>query len=145
MLIAIDARIINSTTGRYVERLLHYLQKIDKTNDYIVLVPTKDLDYWKPTSPNFSVITADFDQYSINEQFGFKKLLDSIKPDLVHFCMPQQPILYTGAHVTSFLDLTLLNSYSSDKNWLIYHTKQFIGKFVFKRVAKTSAHIIAIS
>ena len=40
--IAIDARIINSSTGRYVERLLTYLQQIDKENDYTVLVPSKD-------------------------------------------------------------------------------------------------------
>ena len=29
MHIVIDARIINSSTGRYVERLLHYLERID--------------------------------------------------------------------------------------------------------------------
>ena len=28
--IAIDAREIGTSTGRYVERLIHYLQKIDK-------------------------------------------------------------------------------------------------------------------
>ncbi len=37
--IAIDARIINSSTGRYVERLLHYLEKIDTQNRYTILVP----------------------------------------------------------------------------------------------------------
>ena len=45
--IAIDARIISTTTGRYVERLLTYLQDIDKKNEYLVLVKKKDFDYWK--------------------------------------------------------------------------------------------------
>ncbi len=119
MHIVIDARIIHSTTGRYVERLLHYLQEVDITNDYTVLVPSKDLTYWTPTNANFTVKAADFANYSFGEQIGFKKLLDSLQPDLVHFCMPQQPIFYRGASVTTFHDLNLLNTYNSDKNWLV--------------------------
>ena len=140
--IAIDARIINSTTGRYVERLVHYLEEIDTTNTYLVLVRKKDIDYYKPRNKNFRVIEADFADYSFSEQVGFLKLLNSLKADLVHFCMPQQPILYTGKHVTTVHDLTLLRSYSSDKNYLVYKTKQFVGWFVFKWIARSSAHII---
>ena len=140
--IAIDARIINSTTGRYVERLLHYLQKIDDVNEYTVLVRAKDKDYWQPTAKNFTVKIADFHQYSFNEQFGLKKLLDELAPDLMHFCMPQQPIFYKGDKVTTIHDLTLLKVYSSDKNWIVYHFKQLVGHFVFKRVIATSRHII---
>jgi glycosyltransferase involved in cell wall biosynthesis len=142
MRIVIDARTINSTTGRYIERLLHYLQEIDKTNDYIVLLLEKDQKYWQPTAPNFTTKVADFDQYSLAEQFGLKKLLDRLNPDLVHFCMPQQPVFYKGNKVTTIHDLTLLKVYNSDKNWLIYHFKQAVGYFVFKRVIATSKHII---
>lgn len=142
MHIAIDARIINSSTGTYVERLLHYLQDIDTKNHYTIIVPSKDKDFFKPHAKNFTVITADFKNYSFGEQIGFKKLLDTLRPDLVHFCMPQQPILYKGKHVTTVHDLTLLQTYNSDKNWFIFHFKQLVGKFVFKHVAKTSAHII---
>jgi glycosyltransferase involved in cell wall biosynthesis len=143
--IAIDARIINSSTGRYVERLLHYLQKVDTVNDYTVLVLEKDKNFWQPTADNFSVVVANFKQYSIGEQYGFKRLLDNLSPDLVHFCMPQQPVLYTGKKVTTIHDLTLLKVYNSDKNWLVYHFKQAVGRFVFKRVIATSAHIITPS
>ena len=62
--IAIDARIINSSTGTYVERLLHYLQEVDQTNRYSILVLEKDKDYWKPTADNFTVRVADFKNYS---------------------------------------------------------------------------------
>ena len=143
MRIAIDARIINSTTGRYAERLLHYLEQIDHENNYIVLVPSKDKDFWQPTNPNFRVETIDFANYSLSEQIDFKRYLDDLAPDLVHFCMPQQPILYKGAHVTTFHDLTLLNTYNSDKNWLIYHAKQLVGRYVFRKVAQTSRHLLA--
>lgn len=140
--IAIDARIINSTTGTYVERLLTYLEKIDRVNHYSVLVPTKDLTFWKPTNKNFTTVAADYPSYTFSEQIGLKKLLDKLQPDLVHFCMPQQPVLYTGKHVTTVHDLTLLQTYNSDKNWLVFHAKQLVGKFVFKRIAQTSSHII---
>lgn len=140
--IAIDARIINSTTGRYVERLIHHLETIDTENNYSILVPTKDLEFWKPTNPNFKVIAADFDNYSIAEQTRFKKFLDNLAPDLVHFCMPQQPVFYKGAHVTTVHDLTLLQTYNSDKNWLVFHIKQLVGRYVFKKIAWTSKTII---
>jgi glycosyltransferase involved in cell wall biosynthesis len=142
MHIAIDARIINSSTGTYVERLLHYLEKIDTENTYTVLVPSKDLGYWTPTNPHFSVVAADFPNYSFAEQTGFKTFLDKLAPDLVHFCMPQQPLGYKGTHVTTVHDLTLLKTYNSDKNWLVFHAKQLVGRYLFKKVGKTSAHII---
>jgi glycosyltransferase involved in cell wall biosynthesis len=143
--IAIDARVINSSTGTYVERLLHYLQKIDSTNKYTILVRKKDQDFWKPTADNFTVKVADFDNYSFAEQIGFKRFLDKLHPDLVHFCMPQQPILYKGLHVTTIHDLTLLRTYNTDKNWLVFHLKQLVGRFVFKHVIKSSRYIITIS
>ncbi len=140
--IAIDARIINSSTGTYVERLLHYLERIDTANTYTILILSKDLDFWKPTNPNFSVVAADFKNYSLDEQTRFKSFLDDLSPDLVHFCMPQQPVRYKGKTVTTFHDLSLLRVYNSDKNWLAYHAKQLVGHYVFRRVARQTGHII---
>lgn len=143
--IVIDARIISSTTGRYVDRLVTHLQDVDTKNNYTVLVRKKDRDFWKPRNANFRVMVADYDQYSFAEQLGFNRFLKKLKPDLVHFCMPQQPILYTGKKVTTFHDLTLLKTYNSDKNWLIFHSKQFVGKYVFKKVLQDNDHIIAVT
>lgn len=143
--IAIDARLINSTTGRYIERLLHYLESIDKENTYTVLVRDKDETYWTPTNDNFQVKVADFADFSFDEQMGFKRLLDNLKPDLVHFCMPEQPVLYSGRTVTTFHDLILLNTYNPDKNWLVFKTKQFVGRFVFRRVARKSRVVLVPS
>jgi len=145
MHIAIDARIISSTTGRYIERLVTYLQDIDQVNQYTILVRAKDELFWVPKRKNFTVQVAEFDNYSVAEQLGFKKLLDKLSPDLVHFCMPQQPVLYKGKKVTTFHDMTLLKTYNSDKNWLVFHVKQFIGRFIFQNVLHENDHIIAIS
>lgn len=143
MHIVIDARIINSSTGRYVERLLSYLQDVDTDNRYTVLVPTKDLTFWQPTNPNFTLEAADFANFSFAEQFGLLRLLNRLKPDLVHFCMPQQPILYRGAAVTTFHDLTQLKTYNSDKNWLVYHLKQLVARGAFWWAGRSNRHIIA--
>ena len=141
--IVIDARIINSSTGTYVERLLTYLQQLDTVNNYTILVPTKDKNYWKPSAKNFKIKTVDIPNYSLKEQGEFNKILRLLNADLVHFCMPQQPIFYRGKKVTTFHDLTLLKTYPSDKNKVIFKFKQFIGWFVFKSVSKTSTKIIA--
>ena len=149
--IVIDARIINSTSGRYVERLLSYLERVNTDLDlgprhtYTVLVPHKDLDYWKPKTDSFQLVGVSIDNYSLAEQTEFKRLIESLSPDLVHFCMPQQPVLYKGKTVTTFHDMTLVKTYNSDKNWLVFHAKQFVGKWVFKRVARKSTEVIAIS
>lgn len=145
MHIAIDARIISSTSGRYIERLVTYLQDIDHTNQYSILVREKDKDYWKPKRDNFKVIVAEFDQFSFAEQLGFNTMLKKLKADLVHFGIVQQPVLYRGKKVTTFHDMTLVKTYNSDKNWFVYHFKQFVGKFVFRDVARTNDHLIAIS
>ena len=142
MHIVIDARIINSSTGTYVERLLYYLQQIDTTNRYTIIVPTKDKDFFIPQQKNFTVKPVDIPNYSLAEQVQLKSVLDNLQADLVHFCMPQQPIFYKGNHVTTFHDLTLLRIYNSDKNWLVFRAKQLVGRYVFKKVAASSRHII---
>lgn len=58
--IVIDARIINSSTGHYILRVLQYLEKLDQENEYVVLVPSRDIGFWRPINPNFSVLAADF-------------------------------------------------------------------------------------
>lgn len=145
MKIVIDGRIINSSTGRYVERLITFLQDFDTENEYIVLVPSKDINYWTPRSKNFSVVACDYANYSIGEQLGMLKQLNSLQPDLVHFCMPQQPILYGGKVITTIHDLTLLRTSSSSKNSIVFRIKQLVGHYVFRKVIAKSSYILTDS
>lgn len=146
MKIAIDARIINSGTGRYIERLLRHLEQIDTRNDYLILVRKADLNYYRPASPRFTVVEADFKNYSLGEQIGLGRLLYKLRPDLVHFCMPQQPLLYTRPAVTSILDLNLLRiSQNDDMGKIELRVKKAIFAGLLKIVAKRSKHILTIS
>lgn len=140
--IVIDARIISTSTGRYIERLLHYLQQLDTKNTYTILVRKKDENYWKPANPNFSVEVAEYAPYGFREQIGFLIQLRSYKADLVHFTQVHQPVFYRRTKISTIHDFTLLNTYNPDKNWFVFRFKQLIGRFAFRRVAITSQAIV---
>lgn len=143
MHIAIDARIINSSTGRYIERLLTYLEKIDSPHTFSVLVRAKDKDYWQPSNPRFTVVVADYHQYTFAEQLGFYVFLKKLGADMVHFCMPQQPLLYQGLKVTTIHDLSLLRITENDGMAApVLIARKFIFKQLLRSVIRTSAFII---
>jgi hypothetical protein len=99
--IVIDARTLRTSTGRYIERLIHYLQKIDNKNDYVILLKPKDFDGWQPSNPRFQKVICPYKEYTFAEQIGFKKQLESLHPDLVHFAMVQQPVWYNSSPVVT--------------------------------------------
>ncbi len=142
MHIAIDARIINSSTGRYVERLLTYLETIDSPHEFSVIVRKKDIDYWKPSKPNFTVVVADYHQYTFGEQIGFYFFLRKLNADLVHFCMPQQPLFYHGRSVMTVHDLTLIRITENEgMSWPVLKVKQALFSLLL-RVATARAQTV---
>lgn len=109
MHIVIDARNRRASTGRYTDRLIEHLQAIDTDNTYTVLVQPDD--NWQPSNPNFSTKSCRFQQFSFNpiDQIAFAWQLYQLRPNLVHFTMTQQPVLYFGNIVTTTHDLTMLH------------------------------------
>jgi glycosyltransferase involved in cell wall biosynthesis len=141
MHIVVDARHINSSTGHYAERLLDELQLIDTTNRYTVIVREKEKDYWKPTSDNFTMRFIAADWYTFSEQLKLAKLLYELKPDFVHFTMPQQPLLWKGRRVTTVHDTTLLHYENIDINKLVYKTRKAIFTSLLRNVLKRSEYV----
>jgi glycosyltransferase involved in cell wall biosynthesis len=107
--IVIDARGLASTTGRYVERLLHHLQVLDHDNGYLVLLSAEDDERWHPRASNFTKRVVAFRPYRVAEQVQYARLLHGLRPDLVHFTMPAHPLAYRGRHVVTVHDLTLVD------------------------------------
>lgn len=140
--IVIDAREMRTSTGRYVERLVHYLQKIDSENEYTILLKPKDYDGWHPTATNFNKVKSPFKEFTFAEQLGFKKQLKSLRPDLVHFAMVQQPILYRGKVVTTMHDLTTCRFKNPSKNSIVFWVKQQVYKVVNWYVPRKSKAVI---
>ncbi|MGB4759526.1 MAG: glycosyltransferase family 1 protein [Candidatus Saccharimonadales bacterium] len=140
--IVIDAREIRTTTGRYIERLLHYLQIVDTKNKYTVLLKPKDMGTWFPDNPNFTKLASPYKEFTFAEQLGLLKQIKSLKADLVHFPMVQQPILYKGTVVTTMNDLTTIRFKNPSKNHLVFTLKQIVYGYVNQRVAKKSQQLI---
>ncbi len=138
--VVIDARELRTSTGRYIERLLHYLQALDHEHSYDVLLKPQDTADWQPTNPNFNVVPCSHKEFTFDEQLGLKRQLDSLQADLVHFGMTQQPIRYKGTTVTTFHDLITLRFINPDKNRWIFRLKQR----VYARVIKRAAHKAAV-
>jgi glycosyltransferase involved in cell wall biosynthesis len=143
--IVIDARILRTSTGRYVERLLHYLQELDREHEYIVLLKPEDIAGWNPRRANFTKLICPHKEFGFSEQFGLKKQLDRLRADLVHFPMVQQPIWYHGKTVTAIQDLTTMRFNNPAKNSAIYTFKQQVYKYVVWRAAHKSDALITPS
>lgn len=142
--VVIDGRFIGNTSGRYLTELLTALEEIDVLNEYIVLVPSKDLGYWTPSKPNFSLTAADIKEFTLREQFAMLRVLRRLKPDLVHFAMPQQPVLYRGRRITTIHDLTLLRT-PGLKGRARSYFKRAVGTWVFKLVGRLSQLVLVPS
>ncbi len=114
MRIAIDARMINASgIGRYLRNLINELQKLDKKNEYYILL-LKDDYYSLNFNQNFYKVLADFKWYTVKEQIFLPQILNKIKPDLVHFPHFNVPIFYGGKFVVTIHDL--IHQHHSTRN-----------------------------
>jgi glycosyltransferase involved in cell wall biosynthesis len=144
-LIVIDGRTWGYGTGRYQERLVHYLQQIDTDHEYKILLSPKDFSSWQPTNPRFQKVLCRYKDFTFGEQIGMLKQIKNMRADLVHFPMVHQPVLYRGKTVTTIQDLTTARFRNPTKNWLVFTIKQQIYKLVNLYVAKKADWLITPS
>ncbi len=140
--IVIDAREYTTTSGRYVLKLLEYLQQTKSEHEYVVLLKTSDFERAHFTNPRFTKVVCDVKEFTFGEQTKLLSLIKSLKPDLVHFPMVQQPILYRGRVVTTMQDLTTVRYRNPSKNPIVFTIKQQIYKLVNQVVARKSKLLI---
>jgi glycosyltransferase involved in cell wall biosynthesis len=108
MRIAIDARLYgleNAGIGRYVMNLINQIEKLDKENEYFILLRKKYFNQLEFKNKNFKKILVDYPHYSLKEQIFLPLQLIKIKPDLVHFPHFNVPILWWGKYVVTIHDL----------------------------------------
>ncbi len=140
--ILIDARESGTSTGRYIDKLVEYLHKIPTDHDIQILTKKHRVGFMHEIAPTFTVTETPYAEFSFGEQLGLKKQIESLKPDLVHFGMVQQPVLYRGKVVTTMHDLTTIRFRNPSKNAVIFTVKQLVYKWVNKRVAHKSRVVI---
>ena len=143
--IVIDARESGTSTGRYLDKLVEYLYQLKPKYEVILLAKKHRFEYLTKVAPGFTLTETTFKEFTFDEQIGFKKQIENLKPDLVHFPMVQQPVWYHGKVVTTMQDLTTLRFRNPAKNPVVFWAKLQVYKWLNKRVAHKSAAIITPS
>lgn len=151
MRIGIDARFFGSIgkgLGRYTQKLIENLEKLDETNDYFIFLKKENFEDYRPKNEKFHKVEADFHWYTLSEQMNFPRLLQKYDLDLVHFPHFNVPLLYFGKFVVTIHDLILVHfptTRGSTLSPLLYWIK-FLGyKIVIKSAIRRSKKIIAVS
>jgi glycosyltransferase involved in cell wall biosynthesis len=143
--IVIDARESGTTSGRYVDKLIEYLHKLNIGSEVLVLTKSHRLDFLKGVAPKFNIIESPYKEFTFSEQIRLNRQIKKIKPDLVHFAMVQQPIMYRGKVVTTMHDLITTRFKNPSRNPIVFNFKQIVYKWVNRVVARKSAVIITPS
>ena len=151
MRIGIDARFYGSLgkgLGRYTEKLISHLEKIDKENEYFIFLYKENFSEYTPRAKNFKKMLAPFRWYSWQEQFQWPWLLYKHKLDLMHFPHFNVPLLYRKKFVVTIHDLILIH-FPTLKNTtlvpLLYWIKFWVYRWVIKSAIKRSRSIITVS
>lgn len=146
--IVLDTRIIETSTGRYMQRLLEHINDRYAEHDgnqYTALIPSSHVQKWQARLPHIAVIGADQKWYTFAEQWSFYWQLRGLKPDLVHFTMPQQPLLWRGPAITTIHDVTLIRyeNIAPDENVMIYRIKKRVFHGLLRVVMRRAKGVLA--
>jgi glycosyltransferase involved in cell wall biosynthesis len=148
MKIGIDCRLWGETgVGRYIRNLIKELQVIDKENEYVLFVLSKDYDALKSQISNerWSIIAADIRWHSLKEQLEFPRTLNRENLDLMHFPYFSVPIFYNRPYVVTIHDL-IQNHYASGHAstlpFFFYYIKRVGYKKVLGNAVKKAKKII---
>jgi len=150
MRIGLDARLygqIGKGIGRYSQKLIENLEKIDQNNEYFVFLGQENFAFYQPQSPNFHKVLAPYSWYSWQEQIFFPALLRKFKLDLVHFLHFNVPLLYSGKFIVTIHDLIhrLPGRQGSSRNFFIYWLKKQAYKLVINHDVKKAEKILTVS
>lgn len=150
MRIGIDARFFGSGGGipRYTKELVHNLEQIDHTNEYVIFLRKNNWEEYTPSQPNFTKQMADAHWYTLREQWVLPRSIRKARVDCMHFPHWNVPVLHTKPFVVTIHDLILLH-YPSKKastlHPLWYRIKQFGYRIVLQHALQQSRHILATS
>lgn len=151
MRIGIDARFYGSVgkgLGRYVQKLIENLEKVDKKNQYFVFLLKENFDEFTPKNKNFKKVLADYRWYTFSEQINMPKILNQYDLDLVHFPHFNVPIFYRKKFIITIHDLILLHFPTlkgTKLNPFFYWFKFLIYKLVIGNAIRRAKKVITVS
>lgn len=151
MRVGIDARFVGpegTGLGKYTEKLIANLQKIDTKNNYVIFLRKANWSYLKLNATNFQKKLADVPWYSLEEQFKMPAIYNQANLDLLHVPHFNVPIFYRKKFVVTIHDLIhhhFSQESTSTRNPLLFKLKRFGYKVVIANAIKGSKKIIVPS
>lgn len=153
MRIGIDARLYgikDRGIGRYAEKLIARLEKLDDQNEYYIFLRQDGFDAYQSSNKNFHKVLANFQPYSLKEQIVFPCLLKKYKLDLVHFTHFNAPVFYRKLFIVTIHDLIITRFPESRRKSTtlplpLYYLKLFFYHRVLKSAIRRAKKIIAVS
>lgn len=150
MRIVIDARLYgleNAGLGRYTINLINELQKIDRQNEYFVILRKKYFNQLN-FNPNWKKVLTDINHYSLEEQTKLPNIIKDLKPDLVHFLHFNVPVFYRGKYIVTIHDLLMHKQRGLESTTLTpsrYFLKRLGYRFVFGNAVRNAVKVVVPS
>ncbi len=150
MKIGIDARFVGpqgTGLGKYTEKLILNLAKIDSLNQYVIFLKKDNWDYLI-LPKNFKKALADVPWYSLAEQLKMPGIFRSQNLDLLHVPHFNVPIFYRGKFVVTIHDLIhhqFSETSATTKNSTTFTLKRIAYKKVINHAIYKSQKIITPS
>lgn len=149
MRIGIDARLIAETgVGRYTRNLIRELQRIDRTNEYVVFLRKGSFEAFALPNKRWRKVLADVPWHTITEQILMPGILRREKLDLLHVPYFNVPIFYRGPFVVTVHDLTILHfdtGKASTHAWVLYKLRRLGYRVIVRWGIMHAKHLIAVS
>lgn len=151
MHIGIDARmygIHNRGIGRYIERLIENLAKLDDNNRYTLFMTSEGAANFKLSGGKFKILPADIPWYTLGEQIKMPFLIKKSGVELMHFPHINAPYFCPVPYVLTVHDLVVWHFPDSRATTLPawqYKLKLWAHHRVLKNSLKKARQIIAVS
>ncbi len=148
MRIGIDCRMWNETgIGRYIRNIVKVISTLDKTNEYILFVLTKDRNTFNLPN-NFKLVSADIRWHSFKEQFILPMIFYRARLDILFIPNLNVPVFYLKKFVVTIHDLTVTKvktGRASTLPYSLYILKRLCAKFVLGYAIVMSKRIFTVS
>ena len=144
--IVIDARFWHRSAAglsTYTQELVRHLARVDNTNHYTILINQEDVAEFDVVAPNVKALVVNVPHYSIAEQTKLPKIIEALKPDLVHFLHFNHPLRYKGKFVVTMHDLTVVYFPVGRQQRNPLRRQAFMA--VMRHAAKAADRVIAVS
>ncbi len=150
MKILLDARFYgleNAGLGRYTINLIEGLAKLDKKNEYVILLRKKYFNGLK-LPKNWKKVLADFRHYSLAEQIRLPRIIAKESPSLMHFLNFNIPVFYQGKFMVTIHDL-LMPKHKEAKGttlpFYLFYPKHVAAKYAMRKAIETATRVIVPS